>query len=184
MGESESGVHDPERSWVTLAVLLRAWGRRGELAAESFSSGPERFESVPEVTLFRPDGVEVRTVGIESVWQHRGALIFKFRGVDTISDAEELARCEVRIPMESRAPLPEGEFYQSDLIGCEVVERDGAAVGVVSGWREAGGPALLEVDAPGRREPMLVPFAKAICVEIDPAARRIVVELPEGLKDL
>lgn len=134
--------------------------------------------------LFGPDGAKSRTVEIESVWQHRGALVFKFRGVDSISEAEALARHEVRIPIESRARLPEGEFYQSDLIGCEVVERGGGPVGVVSGWREVGGPALLEVEAPGRREPMLVPFAKAICVEIDPAARRIVVELPEGLKDL
>jgi 16S rRNA processing protein RimM len=154
------------------------------LAAESFSSGPERFDDVPEVTLFGPDGTEVRSAEIESVWQHRGALIFKFRGVDSISDAEMLARHEVRIPIESRAPLPEGEFYQSDLIGCEVVERAGGTLGIVSGWKEVGGPALLEVDAPGRPEPILVPFAKAICVEIDPAARRIVVELPEGLKEL
>ncbi len=154
------------------------------MAAESFSSGPERFDDLPEVKLFGPDGAEARSIEIESVWQHRGALIFKFRGVDSISEAELLARHEVRIPIESRAPLPEGEFYLSDLIGCEVVERGGGRVGVVSGWREVGGPALLEVETPDRREPMLVPFAKAICVEIDPAARRIVVELPEGLKDL
>ncbi|HWR51481.1 MAG TPA: ribosome maturation factor RimM [Bryobacteraceae bacterium] len=180
----EIGAHDPEGSWVTLALLLRPWGRRGELAAESFSSGPERFEGLPEVTLFGPDGVRVRNIEIESVWQHRGALIFKFRGVDSISDAEKFARHEVRVPMELRAPLPEGEFYQSDLIGCEMVERGGGMVGVVTGWRDAGGPALLEVKVPGAREPMLVPFAKAICVEIDPAAHRIVVELPEGLKGL
>jgi ribosomal 30S subunit maturation factor RimM len=31
---------------------------------------------------------------------------------------------------------------------------------------------------------LLIPFVRAICVEIDPAARRIAVELPEGLKDL
>lgn len=169
---------------MTVAVLLRPWGRRGELAAESFSSGPERFENVSEVALFGADGAFARKAEIESVWQHRGALIFKFRGVDTIGDAAALARHEVRIPKQQRAPLAEGEYYLSDLVGCDVVERGGGLVGRVSGWREFGGPTLLEVESPGRREPLLVPFAKAICVEIDPAARRIVVELPEGLKDL
>jgi len=43
---------------------------------------------------------------------------------------------------------------------------------------------LLEVQREGKAAPMLVPFARSICVEIDPAARRVVVELPEGLDDL
>jgi ribosomal 30S subunit maturation factor RimM len=41
---------------------------------------------------------------------------------------------------------------------------------------------LLEVERQG--EPLLVPFARAICVEIDVGRRRIVVDLPEGLKEL
>ena len=56
-------------------------------------------------------------------------------------------------------------------------------MGRVTGWQECGGPALLEVDGVEGEE-LLVPFARSICVEIDPAARRIVVDLPEGLKDL
>jgi ribosomal 30S subunit maturation factor RimM len=45
-----------------------------------------------------------------------------------------------------------------------------------------GGPLLLEVRGEGK--PILIPFVKAICVEIDVPGRRIAVELPEGLKDL
>jgi ribosomal 30S subunit maturation factor RimM len=30
----------------------------------------------------------------------------------------------------------------------------------------------------------MIPFARSICVEIDPASRRITVELPPGLKEL
>jgi ribosomal 30S subunit maturation factor RimM len=45
-----------------------------------------------------------------------------------------------------------------------------------------GGPLLLEVSGEGK--PILIPFVKAICVEIDVPGRRIAVELPVGLKDL
>jgi 16S rRNA processing protein RimM len=117
---------------------------------------------------------------VESTWFHQEALIFKFRGVDTISDAERLNGLEVRIPMSQRVELDPGEFFQSELIGCDVVDRrTGESLGLVSDWQDSGGPGLLVVG-----ESLLIPFVRAICVEIDPAARRIAVELPEGLKDL
>ncbi len=170
---------------MTLALLGRTWGRRGELAAVSVSSGLERFRQLEEVFLFGDAGVREPAV-IESVWEHRGLLIFKFRGVDSISEAERLEGAEVRVPREQRAALPEGEFYQADLVGCEVIERaTGERLGTVTGWQEYGGPALLEVSPPDSEgEPLLIPFARAICTEIDPAGKRIVVELPEGLKEL
>jgi 16S rRNA processing protein RimM len=96
--------------------------------------------------------------------------------------AEPLAGMELRIPLEERPAPPEGEYYQSDFIGCEVVERDGTRVGEVVGFQEYGGPGLLVVK--GAAGELLVPLVKTICVVIDVVARRIVVELPEGFKDL
>ena len=100
--------------------------------------------------------------------------------MDTISDAERLSGMEVRIPMSQRTALEPGEFFQSDLVGCEVLDRrTGESLGRVSDWQDSGGSGLLVVEGE-----LLIPFVRAICVEIDPAARRIAVELPEGLKDL
>jgi 16S rRNA processing protein RimM len=166
----------PEAEWVTVALLGKTRGNRGEVTAFALSGKPERYQALQEVFLF---GTGER-FEVESTWFHSGALIFKFRGVDTISDAERLAGAEVRVPMSERVPLEAGEFYQSDLLGCDVVDRrTGDRLGRVSGWEEGGGAGLLVVD-----EDLLIPFVRAICVEIDPAARRIAVELPEGLKDL
>jgi 16S rRNA processing protein RimM len=171
-------------AWVTVAVLGRTWGRRGELAADCLTSGPERFRGVGQVYLFGTKGTgEALPFDLESVWEHRGRLVFKFRGIDSISDAEPLEGAEVRLPRAERALLPDGDYYQSDLTGCDVVERStGERLGEVVDWVESGGPPLLEVRGAARS--FLVPFARSICVEIDVPGRRIVVDLPEGLKDL
>jgi ribosomal 30S subunit maturation factor RimM len=76
--------------------LLRARGNKGELAAISFTSQPDRLKSV---------FVNQVPMEVERTWTHGDHLIFKFRGVDTISDAERLACADVSIPMEARAAV-------------------------------------------------------------------------------
>jgi 16S rRNA processing protein RimM len=161
--------------WVAIALLGKTRGNRGELTAVALSSKPERFESLEEVWLFGNG----ERFDVEHTWFHDGTLIFKFRGVDTIGAAELLSGSEVRIPAAARVPLDDGEFFQDDLIGCDVIDRrTGAPLGRVEGFEESGGAGNLVVGD------LLIPFARSICVEIDPAARRIAVELPEGLKEL
>jgi 16S rRNA processing protein RimM len=173
-------VSSPESEWVTVAVLGKTRGNRGEITAVALSSKPERYEQLREVTLFDASGQLLRKAEVEATWFHSGALIFKFRGVDSISEAETLSRAEVRVPVSERAPLEEGEYFDSDLVGCEVIDRrTGESLGRVTGLEDGGGTGLLVVDGG-----LMIPFARSMCVEINPAEKRIIVELPEGLKDL
>lgn len=166
----------PEAGWVAVALLGKTRGNRGEITALALSSKPERYQALREVYLF---GAGDRYL-VESAWFHDGKLILKFHGIDTISDAEKLVGAEVRIPQAERTPLEPGEFFQTDLIGCDVIDRQsGLSLGRVAEWQDSGGPGLLVLESG-----LMIPFARSICVEIDPAARRIVVVLPEGLKDL
>jgi 16S rRNA processing protein RimM len=173
-------VNAPEPGWVTVALLGKARGNRGEVTAVVLSSRPERYQDLQEVFLFGaglPASGERRE--LEEAWFHLQTLVFKFRGIDTISEAEALYGVEVRVPASQRIALEDGEYFESDLIGCEVTDKStGELLGKVSGWHDAGGAGLLVVGD------LLIPFARSICVEIDPARKRIAVELPEGLKDL
>jgi 16S rRNA processing protein RimM len=166
---------------VTVAVLGKTRGSRGEVTAFPLSDKLERYSALGEVYLFHEgDPGQGRRVEVEEAWFHAGRLVLKFRGVDTISDAERLAGAEVRVPLSERAPLDPGEYFQSDLLGCQVTDRRTAAsLGRVIGWQDGGGSGLLQVEGD-----LLIPFVRAICVEIDPEAKRIVVDLPEGLKEL
>ena len=165
-----------DAEWVAIALLGRTRGNRGELTAIPLSSKPERYQTLTEVYLF---GTGERHE-VEEIWFHNGTLIFKFRGIDSISGAEPLTGSEVRIPMADRAPLEEGEYFQSELIGCDVFDHHtGERIGSVTDWQDGGGAGILVVN-----RQLMIPFARAICVEIDTAAKRIAVELPSGLKEL
>jgi len=169
-------VSAAESEWVTIAVLGKTRGNRGEITAVSLSSRPERFETLREVFLFGSG----QRYEVENTWFHNGVLIFKFHGIDTISDAEALNGYEVRVPLSERTPLEPGEFFQSELVGCEVFDQQsGERLGRVTDWADGGGSGILVVDGG-----LMVPFARSICVEIDPAAKRIAVNLPPGLKEL
>ncbi|HWQ54420.1 MAG TPA: ribosome maturation factor RimM [Bryobacteraceae bacterium] len=173
---SEANQSGEPGEWIAVAVLGRVRGVRGELTAIDLSGRPGRLESLSEVWLFG-DGSRYE---VESLWFHDGRPIFKFRGIDSIDEAAPLVGAEVRVPKSQRAPLEPGEFFQADLIGCEVVERStGMPLGRVVKFHDQGEASLLEL-----ADGMLIPFARSICVEIEPESRRIAVDLPEGLKDL
>ena len=168
-----------------LARLTKSRGNRGELIAESFANALDEAIGQNPVMLYRasvePNGYElVGSFEVEELWEHKGRPVIKLRGVDSISAAEALEGCEIRIPKEERPPAPMDEYYHDDLVGCQVVDSEsGNALGEVTAWRDFGGPGVLEVD-----NRLMIPFARSICVGIDVVAKQIRVKLPEGLLDL
>lgn len=173
---------------VTVARVLRPHGRRGEVAAEILTDFPDRLRTLTAAWLCGQSLPE-RPAVIRSCWlsQSRGGqAIFHFEGSDSISDAEKLIGLEVRIPLAERIKLPESSYYITDLIGCEVREKDGDAIGRVRDVQTTGeeieGTPLLVVDSRGAE--LLIPLAQEICVRVDTTASLIEVVLPEGLREL
>ncbi len=168
--------------WVEIGRLYRARGIRGELLGELDSSKPGRENDLTEVTLEREG--RRRVVRVEQVWRHLGRPVFKFEGIDTMTDAEAWEGSEILAP-ESEVVAPEdGEFSHAALVGSQVVKlAGGETIGVVQAVEEFGGPPLLNVRTPDGRD-VLIPFVHEICRSIDAEAKRIGVELPEGLLEL
>jgi 16S rRNA processing protein RimM len=175
---------------VTVARVLRPHGVRGEVAAEILTDFPDRLTRLKSANLWNAQSSTARRVEVRKCWlshSRGGQAIFHFEGSDSVSDAKKLVDLEVQIPLSERMVLPAGSFYVSDLVGCEVFERDGgAAVGHVREVQFPGedlkGTPLLEVETPHGE--LLIPLAQEICIAIDTAARRIEVVLPEGLREL
>ena len=176
---------------VLIGRLIRARGIRGELVGELDSTEPGREDRLKEVTLVLGDRSKV--VRVEQVWRnpsiYDGRPVFKFEGIDSMSDAEAWHGAGILVAAEDVAKPEEGAYSYAELVGSRVMKLvanepgSGELIGIVEGIEEFGGPPLLRVRASDGRE-ILIPFARAICKQIDPAAKTIGVELPEGLIDL
>lgn len=162
--------------------MTRTQGRRGEVAAELHTDFPERFRERRKLFALAADGSR-RPLDLETSWEHKGGIVLKFRGVDSISDAEQLVGSEIQIPQEERAPLKPGAAYVADLIGCEVTA-DGRELGRVEDVQFGAGDApLLVIRAEGDKE-YLVPFAEEFVRSLDVERKRLDMALPEGLLEL
>ncbi|HWZ51856.1 MAG TPA: ribosome maturation factor RimM [Granulicella sp.] len=191
-------------TWITVAQLLRPQGRKGELLAELLTDFPERFETNKQVYLAPPDfsgtEFEARKAEVAGFWlpvgRNEGRIVLHFEGVDSIDAAEKLMGLDVLIPEAERVALDEDASYIDDLIGCvvyDVASGQDCAVGTVrdvhfpttsdGGRRLAEAAPLLEIESPTGEE-LLIPFAKSFLVSMDVAAKKIIMNLPEGLLDI
>jgi len=89
---------------------------------------------------------------------------------------------DIFVPEEALAPPENGSYYDFQIIGCEVVAKDGGSIGTVKGLLPVGDRNILVIDRGGRE--ILVPFVESYCLEVDAVAKRIRVDLPDGLLDL
>jgi len=160
--------------------------------AELHTDFPQRFRERRRLWCLAPDGNR-RELQLEEHWFHKGGVVLKFAGVDSISDAERLAGWEVQVPQEERTALEAGAAYVSEIVGCDVwVDGGQQFLGRVSEVQFGTGEApLLVVQLPAmalpvsdRAKEMLLPFAEEFVKRLDLAGRRIEMELPEGLLDL
>jgi len=170
--------------FITLARVVKTQGRRGEVAAEVHSNLPERFTEGMRLFALPPGTEEIRReLQVEELWPHKELLVLKFLGVDSISEAEPLVRCELQVPRAERVELESGWNYVSDLVGCSVLDH-GIAVGRIEDVQFGAGeaPLLIVSDSSGKK--FDVPFAGAYLETVDAAGRQVRMNLPEGMLEI
>jgi 16S rRNA processing protein RimM len=188
MGEDSGNA-----AFITIARLAKVQGRVGEVAAELYTDFPERFEQRRTLYAWTPESDKRRELHLEEYWPHKGGMVFKFEGVDSIEEAETLLGSEIQIPAGERAELEPGAYYVSELLGCTVVEVSRAEQGEQSAEREIGSvadvnfgagtaPLLIVKDASGKE--FMIPFVEGFTKKLDLKGKRIEMQLPEGMLEL
>ncbi|MEQ1604348.1 MAG: ribosome maturation factor RimM [Pyrinomonadaceae bacterium] len=163
---------------VAIANIVRTRGLKGEVVADMLTDFPERFESLVDVIGVR-ESSERLELKIEKFWFQNGRVILKFVGFDTIERSETLRNVEICVPESDAVELGEGEFFDWELAGCRVETIDGTQIGEVRELMRTGGTELLVVA--GELKEYLIPFAEAICIEVDVENKLIKIDPPEGL---
>jgi 16S rRNA processing protein RimM len=169
---------------------VRPQGRHGEVLADIFTDFPERFAQRQRLFLRPPAGGQLdamREAKVQSHWLHKGRVVLKFSQVDSIADAENLRGFDVVISREERIPLEGDAVYVSDLLGVRVIDTShGGATDageITDVEPEGAGPAMLVIRTPAGEE-LLIPFVRAYLRKMDIEAKRLEMDLPDGLLDV
>lgn len=165
-------------SLVAIAKIARTHGLRGETVADILTDFPERFGDTEMVVALLPNG-ERRELKIEKFRFQKNRVLLKFDSVDSIEQAETLRNAEICVPESEAVALDDGEFFDWQLQDCAVETIDGETIGTVKEIMRTGGTEILVVEGAGKE--YLIPFAEAICTEVDVENKLIRVDLPEGL---
>jgi 16S rRNA processing protein RimM len=168
--------------FITLALVIKTQGRRGEVAVELRTDVPDRFREGMRLWALLKTG-ERREVTVEDLWPHKGFLVLKFAGVETISDAEPLVGADLQLPRSERAVLEPGWTYLSDLIGCTVFDGE-REIGRIEDVQFGAGEAPLLIVPGGAKLPYEIPFAEAYLEKVDLERKQVRMRLPEGLLDV
>ena len=190
---ANADISGGENGFITIAQVAKTQGRIGEVAATLLTDFPDRFATRKQLfalsnaaghrgaRLSSAGQTERRELQLEDHWFHKGMVVLKFAGVDSISDAEALVGCEIQIPLSDRAELGADEFYVSDLVGCTVTD-SGREIGQIKDVQFGSGEAPLLV-VQGKKE-QLIPFAAAYIEKVDLKQRQVRMKLPPGLLEL
>jgi 16S rRNA processing protein RimM len=157
---------------VAIGLIEKPFGVRGELRVRSLSDVPGRFEGLTRVTLVSPSGV-VKPAAVRSVRAVHGAYLL---GMDVCSTPEDAARFRgwtVKIPEGSAPPLPQGQYYEYELIGLSVRDEAGRPMGVLEDILETPGHHVLVVR--GGQGEMLIPASKDTVISVDVPGRTMTV---------
>ncbi len=168
---------------IAVGIIRKSHGVRGEASIEPWTDSAGRFEELESVTLVSPDDKLTRELRVESVRAHGERALMKFAGIDSPEEIQTLHNWTIEIPADQARALDEDEYFLHDLIGLTLIDAEGRERGVVTATLEGGGGILLNVKRADGKE-FELPFAADLCTEIDVAAKRMVVALPEGLDDL
>ena len=163
--------------------MVKTQGRRGEVAGEILSDVPDRFVLGMKLLALPRNAESRRELEVEELWPHKGLLVLKFAGVDSISEAEPLVGCELQVPNSQRSELQAGWNYVSDLVGCTVLDQ-GREIGRLEDVQFGAGEAPLLIVRDAAKRVLEIPFAGAYLESVDVTRKQILMKLPEGLLEV
>lgn len=162
---------------ICVGVIAGAFGVRGEVRLKSFTADPASIADYSP--LLTKDGDTSYAITVtRSV---KNGLVTLMTGVTTKEDADALKGTELFVPRDRLPSLPEDEYYYADLVGLQVFDTGGTALGTVKSVQNHGASDLLEIDSPDLKTPVLLPFTMAVVPTIDMKTGRIIADPPEGL---
>ena len=175
MGDSGVG----ERALVTIGRVVRVHGLRGDVRVRSLSDVPGRFETLTQVTVEGPGGAR-RPLAVKAARPIGSDYLVSFEGIETSEAAAPLVGSLLQIAEDQAAPLPDGQYYEHDLVGMAVRTEEGMPLGILADILPTGANAVFVVRRADGREQLIPATREAVCA-VDVAGRLMTIRRMPGL---
>lgn len=175
-----AGEKDPGEGLVAVGKITGTYGVRGWLRVLPLTDFPERFFKLKRV--FLTGGEAPGEYHVEQVKAHGRFFLLKFKEVPDAGAAPALKGALLRLPKEELIPLPPDTYYIFELLGMAVYSTEGEHLGELRDVLQTGANDVYVVES-GRGAPLLIPALRQVVKKVDLAGRRMIVDLPPGLRE-
>lgn len=151
--------------------IVNTHGVHGEVRIVPWADSPEFLCQFS--TLY----IDLKPIEMASGRVHKGSVIAKLQGVDTVEAAMALKGKTVQI-RRADAKLPRGSFFLADIIGLDVVDEDGRKLGVL---KEILSPSIQQIYVVDGDREIMIPAVPEFIRETNIEAGYIKVRLIEGM---
>lgn len=164
---------------LTIGKIVNTHGVRGEMRVKPITDKLETFDKLKEVYVV---GRETKTYEIAGIRPHKGFMLLKLKGVETMNDAELLKNHEIKIARKDSIPLESDEYYISDLYDMEVETEEGRQLGLITDILFTGSNDVYVIKNQETEKELLIPAIKQCIKKVDLANNKMTVHLLEGLE--
>ena len=163
---------------LSVGQIVNTFGIKGFVKVNPWVNDVTRFDDLKKVYIkIRKEQKELE---IEEVKYHKNQVLLKFKGVETVEQAEMLRNAILEIDRKDAIPLEEGEYFIADLLESEVYTDEGEKLGILEDIFNTGSNDIYVVKNELGKS-ILLPRIKEVFKEIDVENKKIIVHLIEGL---
>jgi 16S rRNA processing protein RimM len=159
--------------YLRVGQIVRPHGVWGGVKLEPLTDDTARFAALKEAYL---EGDGYRKIAVSATGIAPNEVILMIEGVDTRDAAEKLRGAYLCVDRAHAVTPPEGRYFISDLIGCEVTDTNGKSYGELAEIYFAPASDVYVIRRKGEKGVLTVPALKKLLAEVDVAAKRIVLD--------
>ena len=168
---------------IEVGCINDAWGIKGWFKVLPYSADPEALFSSKRWFLMPVEKGQktfsgVARLAVKEAKVHSGGVVATARDIDDRNSAEALRGARIFVSRSSFPTAEKDEYYWVDLIGLNVLNREGVVLGTVRELLATGAQSVLVMDCEqdGETVERMIPFVSAYVDEVDLSGRRILVD--------
>ena len=167
-----------------LGFIVKPHALKGQMTAQLDVDDAATYDKLKTVYLALATApTKLTPYQVERVNPQGGLrVLLKLRGIERIEEAEPLRGAKLWLPLSELPALGEAQFYFHDVIGFQVVDKKEGPLGVVENFYEFPQQDVLAMRYQGQE--VLLPVVDELVSHADMEAKKLFVNMPEGLLDI